>query len=191
MEVIFHRQAAAVYFSTAARDDGVTVRVPGYDRKSPVPHDLAHFVAEREFGLNRGFWGSVAAGAMFTNMTVLEGRRRPHADERSKRIMKANEQWVWASEAVAGAIHDAVEHDHTPGQALEALRKMHGAMSREPLRIALDDVEQAIAALRAAADRWTRTPVGEGMALQWRLPVHDPGLGERRSKPRQSPRRTR
>ncbi|GAA2591107.1 hypothetical protein SMC26_06560 [Actinomadura fulvescens] len=189
MQVIFHRLAEAIYFSTAARDDGVTVMVPGYDRTSPVPHDLAHFVAEHEFGLDRGFWGSVAAGAMFTNMKVVEGRRRPHADERSKRILKANGMWVGASEALAGAVHDAVEEGHTPEHALAALRRMHGVVSTEPLPIKVADVERAIGALRAAAARWAEVPVGEGMALQWRLPVHDPGAGRRRSKARKSGRR--
>ncbi|KAB2348847.1 hypothetical protein [Actinomadura rudentiformis] len=189
MEVIFQRVSATAYFSTATRNDGVTVRVPGYDRTSPIPHDLAHFVAEHEFGLARGFWGSVAAGAMFTNMKVVDGRRRPHADERSKRIMKANGLWLGAGEAVAGAVHDAVEEGHTAERALVALRKMHGVVSTEPLPVGVEDVERAMSALRAAEDRWAQVPAGEGMALSWRIPVYDPGLGDRRSKDRKGGRR--
>jgi len=174
MKVIFHRVSERSYFSTAARDDGVTVQVPGYDRTSPVPHDLAHFIAERELGIGRGFWGSVAAGAMFTNMTVIEGRRRPHADERSKLIIKANGESIGQAEGVAGAVHDAVEKDHGAGTALEHLRRMHGVVSAEPLPVRVGEIEEAIIALRAAAGRWAETPIGEGMTLTWDLPTYEP-----------------
>ncbi|MEU5880673.1 hypothetical protein [Spirillospora sp. NPDC047279] len=182
MQVTFHRTAGNVYFSTAARDDGVTVRVPGYDRTSPVPHDLAHFIAEREFELDRGFWGSVAAGAMFTNMTVLEGRRRPHAAERSKEILKANGAWIGVSEAVAGAVHDAVEEGHGAERALAAMRAMQGIVSTEPLPVTAGDIERAVAGLRTAAERWAQVPVGESMSLSWGVPVFTPGRPSRQRK---------
>ncbi|MBO2450038.1 hypothetical protein J4573_23245 [Actinomadura barringtoniae] len=174
MKVIFHKVSERSYFSTAARDDGVTVRVPGYDRTSPVPHDLAHFIAERELGIGRGFWGSVAAGAMFTNMTVVEGRRRPHADERSRLIIKANGEGLGQCEGVAGAVHEAVEKGQSAEIALEHLRRMHGVVSAEPLAVGAADLAEAISSLSAAADRWAETPIGEGMALTWELPTYEP-----------------
>ena len=37
-----------------------------------LPHDLATFVIEQALGIERGFWGCVAAGATFRSL----GRRR-------------------------------------------------------------------------------------------------------------------
>jgi hypothetical protein len=38
-----------------------------------LPHDLAQFVVEETFGIQRGFWGLVAKGATFKS---IPGRRR-------------------------------------------------------------------------------------------------------------------
>ena len=52
------------------------VRVPGttmaLGRGDMPPHDLVQFVLEGALGIDRGFWGSVAAGATFKST----GRRR-------------------------------------------------------------------------------------------------------------------
>jgi hypothetical protein len=170
MHVTFHRLAGNRYFTTAVRDDGVTVRIPGYDRTSAIPHDLAHFVAEREFGMTRGFWGSVAAGALFTNMPV-SGRQKPHAAERSKQIIKAHAVDIGRSEAVAGAIHDAVEHDLTPEVLLHRLRAHWGIVNPAPPQMTVADVAIAIAALRREVERWSAVPVGQGLTLTWPLRV--------------------
>ncbi len=167
MDVTFHRLAGHRYFSTATRGDGVTVRVPGYDRASAIPHDLAHFVAEREFGMIRGFWGSVAAGALFTNMVVLSGRQRPHAAERSKRILKAHADDIGLSEAVADAIHEAVEHDLAPEVVLDRMRAHWGIVSPESPPVAVVDAEGAAAALRRELERWSAVPVDQGLTLNW------------------------
>ncbi|RKS79719.1 hypothetical protein BZB76_1196 [Actinomadura pelletieri DSM 43383] len=176
MDVTFQRLGGNRYFANAARADGVTVRVPGYDRTSAIPHDLAHFVAEREFGVTRGFWGSVAAGALFTNMVVVSGRQKPHAAERSKQIIKAHADDLGMSEALAGAVHDAVEQDLTLDEVMKRLRAYWGITSAAPLPVAAADAEPAINALRHAAERWAAVAVDEGLTLTWPLPVEKVSL---------------
>jgi hypothetical protein len=171
MDVTFHQLAGNRYFTTAVRDDGVTVTIPGYDRAGSVPHDLAHFVAEREFGMVRGFWGSVAAGALFTNMAVASGRQKPHAAERSKRIIKAHAVDIGRSEAVAGAIHDAVEADLAAEVVRTRLRAHWGIAGPAPPPMMAADVEAAISALRREVERWSAVSVGRGLTLNWPLPV--------------------
>ena len=56
MNITFTRCGECTYTTMAVRDDGVTLEVPSYDRTSPLPHDLAHYVVERELGLKQGFW---------------------------------------------------------------------------------------------------------------------------------------
>jgi hypothetical protein len=88
MKITFTRSGERTYTTTALRDDGVLLDVPNSDRTFRLPHDLAHYVVERELGLKRGFWGCVAAGAMFDGLKVLSGRQPPHAAERSKAIIR-------------------------------------------------------------------------------------------------------
>lgn len=171
MDVTFHRLAGNRYFSTAVRDDGVTVTIPGYDRTSAVPHDLAHFVAERDLGMTRGFWGSVAAGALFPNMAVVSGRQKPHAAERSKHILKAHAADIGMSEAVAGAIHDAVEDDLAAEVALNRWRAQWRSAGTAPPPMSVADVAGAVAALRREVERWSAVPAGKGLTLSWSLPV--------------------
>jgi hypothetical protein len=178
MDVTFHRLAGNRYFTTAVRDDGVTVRIPGYDRTGSVPHDLAHFIAERELGMTRGFWGSVAAAALFTNMAVMSGRQKPHAAERSKRILKAHAADIGISELVAGAVHQAVEHDLASEVVLNRLRAQWGTFSPAPSPMAVGELDAAVAALRREVGRWSAVPVGRDLTLNWPFPA------ERLSSPR-------
>jgi hypothetical protein len=48
-----------------------------------LPHDLRHFVVERELRLADGLWGSIAAGIVYTSMEHVRGRR-PHAAEAAR-----------------------------------------------------------------------------------------------------------
>ena len=70
--------------------------MPSYSRKYRVPHDLAHLVTERELLLATGVFGSLAAGAMFSNARVVSGRPRHDAAARSKRILAANRRGLAA-----------------------------------------------------------------------------------------------
>ena len=73
----------------AVRDDGVSLRVRTPDRKFSPPHDLIHFVVEKGMHLERGFWGSVADGAKFASVDVIDGRQKP---ERTKDRHKSSRQ---------------------------------------------------------------------------------------------------
>jgi len=80
--MVFTRAARGESITTIYRGGGVVVELPSYSRKHRVPHDLAHAVAEREFGLAGGVFGSIAAGAMFDNMRMPAGRPRHDAAAR-------------------------------------------------------------------------------------------------------------
>jgi hypothetical protein len=90
--------------TVVTRDDRVTLRVPGFRPSAPLPHDLAHYVVEKKLGLRRGFWRSVADGAIFPKMTVLGGRQRPHARERSHALCKANSRSLTDVEVGGGVL---------------------------------------------------------------------------------------
>ena len=63
MDVTFIRIDARRYVSRAIRDDGVTVQIPGYDNPAYLPHDLAHFLVEREYMPDSGSGGCRSLGS--------------------------------------------------------------------------------------------------------------------------------
>ncbi|MEU8658695.1 hypothetical protein [Actinoplanes philippinensis] len=109
------------------RGDGVVLQLPGYDRKYRVPHDLAHYATERTFEMAGGVFGSIAAGAVFSNMRVLGGRPRHDAAARSRRVLDGCKQSLGLAELLAGMVHHAVETG-IPEQAPALVRKAWGAL---------------------------------------------------------------
>src|SRR5258707_909697 len=74
MRVEFARRAGGGSLATIERPDGIRLLLTSYDRTNSVPHDLAHFVTERDLGLQRGLWGSIASGALFDSLQILAGK---------------------------------------------------------------------------------------------------------------------
>jgi len=79
---------------TVARDDGSVTVVPMADYGPALPHDLAHFVVERELGLRHGFWGLVVAGTSFDTVggragTPLATRTDPLVDTQRPELLLA------------------------------------------------------------------------------------------------------
>ncbi len=95
-------------YSIVERSDGVRYRVYDGTATSRLPHDLGHLIVERETGDHGGFWGAVAAGVVFASMEHLDGRRPPHAAERSTAAMRERsddlrraELMVWLTGRIA------------------------------------------------------------------------------------------
>jgi hypothetical protein len=169
VEITIHRVNPYRYYSVARRDDGVTVRIPGYDRPEWLPHDLAHVTVERELGLRGGFWARVAAGAMFPNMTVLSGRRPPHAEERSRALIRADGDALRQSELLAGAFHHLAQRglDATP-QAAHAYVARFWLQGDVPAPDAAT-ISRVCNSLREAAQLWQGVPEAGGLTLPWKL----------------------
>jgi hypothetical protein len=172
MHAEFHRtDVSGGYAVIIRRDDGLTVRLPGYDRKWRVPHDLAHFVAEREFRLNKGVFGSIAAGAMFSNMAVVDGRQRFDAKMRSRAVLRAHTAEIGIAELVAGVVHQGVERDERFEDVWARLREAWGTVRPEPCPYHPETLRRVLTMLAALAERWQALPEGERLTLRWSLPV--------------------
>jgi hypothetical protein len=199
MRIVFMPVPGGECVTTFHRRDGVVVAMPSYSRKWRVPHDLAHAVAEREFGIADGVFGSVAAGAMFANVRVIAGRQRHDAAERSKRILAANRRMLGLAEVVAGALHDCVEdaHRNFPGgnPATNPGRHVREALSVStigPLPWTDDTIRAAADTLRSLAAEWAHVGPGEALEFFWpdRLvkPVPPPSRTRRSGARLASPR---
>ena len=164
MDIIFTRSRDRRDQTLATRQDGVRVYVPVFGKLDPIPHDLAHYVVERELGLRDGFWGRVAAGALFGGMHILDGRQRPHARERSRAIIAAHPQGIIFAEVVVDAVLRAVkgEPQETDVLFIES--------PRIPSRTRADR-DALLARLRPAVDamsaHWQALAQGETLLVVW------------------------
>lgn len=169
MEITFTRGSERTYATSVLRDDGVTLQVPSYDRTSLLPHDLAHYIVERELDLRHGFWGSIAAGALFPGMRVVSGRRPPHGAARSQTVIREAGQQGTEAEVLVGVflgiLHDDLEDKEPVAQA-----RVNAAWKpRRPLRgpISAEEVRTVCQALRDVQKHWQALPVGQNLTVAW------------------------
>lgn len=169
MEITFTKTGERTYEVSARRDDGVTLRVRTPDKPSKIPHDMAHYVVERALSFERGFWGLIAAGAVFGTVEVVSGRQPPHAAERSAALIKetygeqaAAELYVAVMQAVA---RDRVEHDRR--LVCSRLDEVWRPFRRPRPHVTAEDILRVCRALREAEGRWAALPVGESVTVSW------------------------
>jgi hypothetical protein len=155
------------YETLIKRDDGVTFRLPGVGRKFSLPHDLAHFVVEQSLRLDHGFWGSVAAGAVFDQMLYVAGRRKPKAAERSRTVLKANAQALSEAEVLVRIFNEAFELGQGKNSAIiyAHLSQRRTPPGRKPFD--LRDVERTISTWDGLLARWNELPAGGRLDLAW------------------------
>ena len=129
------------YGLSVSRDraiDLVLETAPGYDER--LPHDLLHFVAEAEFGLDGGVFGDLASGG-HARMFVPVDRSQIPKLWRAKRIKKV-----------------ALPDGRRSEQLADQLHRGWAARTLDP---------PLLAKLDALAEQWRTLPVGGGLSLEW------------------------
>ena len=181
VRIVFTRQPQGECLARIYRNDGVVVLLPSYSRKWRVPHDLAHAVAERELGLSRGVFGSIASGGVFKNMRIVEGRPRHDAAARSARILRANSRDITVAEVMAGAVHDAVEYGSATDPVARA-REGWGVVEARPFPWIDADFAHAVDTLSSLARRWEVMGADGALELTWPDRLIEPVPPERRHR---------
>lgn len=166
VRIVFTRVPGWESVATIYRLDGVVVELPSFSRKHRVPHDLAHAVAERELGLARGIFGSLAAGALFSNVRVVSGRPRHDAAERSDRILRTNAMDLGRSELLGGALSQAVEAGR-PADVCARVRDDWAVLHTDPWPYSDQQLFEAAMTLDRLGQAWQQLPAGEGMDFPW------------------------
>jgi hypothetical protein len=170
MEIRIEKLDARRSQSVVTRDDKVTLRVIGFGPSQPLPHDLAHYVVEKELALRRGFWGSVADGAVFPGMAVLAGRQRPHARERSQALSKANSRALTEVEVIVGLMIDLMKNKvpaTSPFAAKAVARCLSGGKDCELHAVGAASLQRIDESLGAMAQRWANTKIGDALVVRW------------------------
>src|SRR5258708_29654659 len=188
MQITVTRQERKRCGITARRDDGVTVSVPDYGRKRRLPHELAHYAVEGVLALDHGFWGRVASGAVFPGMQWLDGRRKPHASERSRSLVKTDPEAVEA-ERLVSAFEKIIDGrlDRDFARVDKFLKDAVHLGSRKARSLSHDGVAGVCRAWRELQSQWDAMRVGESLALTWPM-RHDPSPAKRE---REGPTRKR
>src|SRR4051812_36391712 len=111
MEIEFRRTGECRYAVIIHRDDKSMLEMspaPGYDPL--MPHDMLHYVVERELGLRFGIFGQLAKGGSAGTFRIIaetnEGgretaRRRRHLEKRGARLLKEGQRDSSVSESAA------------------------------------------------------------------------------------------
>lgn len=160
------------YETLITRSDGVRYLVKGVGHMGTIPHDLAHFVVETALEIRQGFWGSVAAGGLFTSLAHVDGRRRPHAERRSAEVLRNNKGIMTEVEILVGLFDKAFGHGLSPESG--TLKKLLRDYTWTPLggrkRMFSDGEIRAVAeSWKEMRTAWNGLEVGGTLELTWPL----------------------
>jgi hypothetical protein len=158
------------YRSRIQRADGVVVELEGgsYNRvggrAGELPHDAAHLIVEAGLGLQRGVWGTIAAGGLFRHTTVVAGRQRAHAGSRGRALAREAHAPIMQAEALTGAVCVATLETHGPRP--EDVRRAVGDTLWTPAATA-EALEEITRRLQEVARAWRDLVAGEPLRLEW------------------------
>lgn len=163
MLVTFTRLAGSRYAVDVVRDSGPPAHLHvTSDVDDPLPHDLAHFLVEREFGLKLGIFGQLAAGGDAGTFWAAPSQRTGSSAQRAHRLLVAGRGQRGRSEQLVSLGIAAWEQ--------RAGRRAAAAVAALSAHFADADAPTLTRVVRAfddAASRWQVLAVGEALALQW------------------------
>jgi hypothetical protein len=155
-------------YALVERDDGAVYRLYCGPAGPRLPHDIMHFVVERELRIGDGIWGGIAAGIIFDTMQHVSGRRPPHARERSRELLAGFRQRGLRAEVLANFVECVAGLDHPSDIQIMTLAATRLTVlpdadaTVEPAAVAA-----AAQALQVEAARWARLRVGEELSYDW------------------------
>jgi hypothetical protein len=182
MEVQFHRTGERRYALKVLRANlpAIEFQAPGYDPL--MPHDLLHFIVERELGMTRGIFGFMAAGGDARGSEREPGesrrqssRRRAQAAKRDAKMLRrgARDEGDRSERATFLCGHEWARRSADPRRRTRATEYATVANPRDFLPAdeneALND--EALARIMARMDelsaKWSRLEIGQFLSVDW------------------------
>lgn len=127
---------------------------PGYDAR--LPHDMAHFVVEREVGIAGGVFGQLGDGGHVNTFRPQGERPRTRVIRRGKRLADENREDAMLSEKIVGIVSRLWNNGSSaaiPAGGVEG--------------VSADDLRRVLRAFDEVSAAWSRLQVGESMTLVW------------------------
>lgn len=165
MRVDFRKRRDGGSLATIERDDGVRLLLRSYDRTGEVPHDAVHLVGEQELGLRHGLWGSLAAGAVFDSVEVVDGRQRHDWRRRSDEVRRQNADQLALAETVVGVLQHAVDQDGA--QVQKALDAAWGITRAGASPFTAEQADAAVTRIRALRSQWRDLTGDATVTFSW------------------------
>jgi hypothetical protein len=193
MRITFRRfPEHANSYSLIERDDRAVYTMKEFSRPGTrLPHDLRHFITERELRVRDGIWGGIAAGMVYASMTHVRGRRPPHARERSDGLKRTQRQRLLRAELLAGLVESVAALDSPAEDDIRRLTRAALTVvpltepGSDPAAVAAVPPPEALAraarAMQVEAARWARLRTGESLVYEWPPGprAHEAGQGRR------------
>ncbi|WP_146060351.1 hypothetical protein [Amycolatopsis sp. CA-128772] len=170
MQISLQKTETGGHRSTAQLSDGTRVLAFGSDHPHRVPHEFSHFLIERQLGLDWGYWGSIARGALFRGMSVLDGDEAAAA-KRSASLKQSVMARIQVAEDLVGAVEGVLplEAGRSPEQARAKIIEEHPELAETPA--AGLDLAELDRLMTEAARTWAELPVGCEVRLTWDIPL--------------------
>lgn len=156
MRIVLTKLSDARHALEIHRKDGSRERVE-LETRSCLLHDLTHFAVEESAGIQAGFWGSLAAGVTFDELSGGSGGG----------MMDGGRLMMEVERAVA-VLQGGVKAKEDPGAAharIVALLRVQDA--EPPPWFTLACVTRVHERMRALLGHWNATPFGSSMELTW------------------------
>jgi hypothetical protein len=165
MVVHFLKTGTHRYGVFVERESGPNViadPAPGYD--DFLPHDLLHFVAEAEWGIDGGVFGQLAAGG---DPGIFLPVEEELVDKwvRSRKLRKKQHSHGRRSEALAGVLDAAWKARHRKARLPE-----HWNLHLAAARVESEPLAVVLASLDDLARRWHKLQVVGSLTLGWPRP---------------------
>jgi hypothetical protein len=165
MKVTFKRTGERRYGVFVEREkapDVVMHSAPGYDEF--LPHDLLHFVAEAEWGLDGAVFGQLASGGDAGTFSPIDRTLAGKWHRRRKRLRKPH-KGPRRSELLTGVLARAWYARHGRGRLPSDWGERLARARVEPERL-----EAVVASLDRLAKRWHKLQIGGSITLEWPRP---------------------
>jgi hypothetical protein len=137
------------------RDDGASEEFE-CETRSYLHHDLLHYAAEAEAGLDQGFWGNLAKGKTLAQM-----------NDRMGGAMQTEGPQMLAIEQVVGALSGSIKGISAAVIVARFRDSAASAGIAIPEWLTVAFVTAVQERMRRLLGQWKATPYGESMALLW------------------------
>lgn len=145
MKIIFEKINPAFHLLTVRRQDGSSESVQLHS-ETYFLHDLCHFVVETELGLKEGFWGMLADGCVFGQLSGKTNELTAALREIEK-IVGATQSRYWGN---------------TTGENL------HETLESSYFKVPVNYLDKVLPEIDSIARKWKYLPVGEKLELVWK-----------------------
>lgn len=140
---------------------------PGYDAR--LPHDLLHFVVERELGIRMGIFGQLAAGGTAgTFHPAATGTPAGRDGARQRRALARRGEMLMQQGRA-----DSAESERAAAECMRVWQSSTAGHEPRPSQDATYSAAQlarVCTALDEASAAWTKLRVGEALTLHWPHP---------------------